>query len=276
MSEMFEQLREKIKTKARAARLIRRGEQVHIRDSGVGSSDTIELQMETTSISSGGKEDEEKDEGESDTGSGGSKTSDVFLPSLPPKIRATSPEVTKQRRFLMSDKDEVKMTSHGAVEFVSDATRIRKQHSEDGSDFQLPSFAKTHRQVSYRLSEPPPDYSSPISPPVPLSTHPTSPTPPSPFANSTRASNSPQHGDTLVPPPPPPPPPHSTAASQQFFDCDEQYDYQPLSSRTRIPVSVYEPLDSPKNSRVTRKDSYTTMLPSHTPTQQKNMFYNTK
>ena len=107
---------------------------------------------ETTSVCSGGKEDEEKDEDECDTGSGGSKTSDVFLPSLPPKLRATSPEVTKHRR-LMSDKDEVKLTSQGSVEFVSDATtRDKKQHVGDGLDFQ----PRTHRQISYRSSEPPP------------------------------------------------------------------------------------------------------------------------
>ena len=260
MSEMFEQLREKIKTKARAARLIRRGEQVHVRDSGVGSTtDTIELQMETTSVCSGGKEDEDDD---CDTGSGGSKTSDVFLPSLPPKLRATSPEVSKHRR-LISDKDEVKLTSQGSVEFVSEASRDKKHNGSDGPDYQP-------RQIPYRASELPPEYSSPVSPPVPLSTHPSS------FAISTQAS--PTHNDRPIPPPPPPPPHHSTVVSQHSFDCDEQYDYQPLSSRTRLPISVYEPLDSQKDRPETRKDIYTTMLPPHSPaTQHKNMtYYNTK
>lgn len=279
MSDMFAQLKEKIQTKARAAHLLRRGEQISIRESKANSPDTIELQQMDTMSNGSLDKDEEKEREEdgsgSDFGSGGSKASDV-RPPPPPRQSAISdvPGSPKQRH----DKDEVKLSVHGQVEFINDTPKS-KRYPKDSPDFQLPSFASSLKKQQSRHSKPAP------LPPLPPHSDSSSFTP----STSSHASVSPSHVTSPLPQTTTFSPRSLSREYLNYADPDDTESYQPLSAKSLQPVSYYEalqPQDSQPNheKQLTREDSsptmskgtsYTTMLPP--PQRRKNIsYYNTK
>ena len=241
MTEMFQQLKEKIETKARAATLMRRGEKINIRDSGVSSTTD-----EAMSICIG---DQEADKSGGNSSNGESSFDEpCALPPLPPKYNQPhSPPPTNDDSSRSStppsmDRDEVKLPKFG-TEVADSISRRRPMYPPNHPDFQL---AKKHELLCHHPSH----TITPPSPPPP-------PPPPPP----------------LPPPHPTPPPPHLFPPSQTNPSTSTKLQsrakshYQPLSLHTRLPVVNYESVELPEGNSTTSgsgegfRDPYITMLP---------------